>query len=99
MKRDFKRDFTWQANIMKAFGDESRLYILSLLRSRELCGNMLLKELELSQPTLSHHMKILCDAGVVRSRKEGRWVYYSINPSGITGAEKILVAMLPVKRK
>lgn len=99
MKKDFKRDFAWQANVLKAVADESRLYILYLLRNREQCGAMLLEELNISQPTLSHHMRILCDSGIVNSRKDGRWVYYSINPKGIAGAEKIVAGMLPIKRK
>lgn len=99
MKKDFKRDFAWQANILKAVADESRLYILYLLRNREQCGSMLLDELNISQSTLSHHMKILCSAGIVDSRKDGRWVYYSINQKGIIGAEKILTGTLPVRRR
>lgn len=99
MKKDFKRDFAWQANVLKALADESRLYILHLLRSREQCATNLLQELDISQSTLSHHMKILCDAGLVTSRKDGRWVYYKINPKGIDGAEKIVTGMVPLRRR
>ena len=63
----------------KALGDEKRLRILSLLRQGERCACVLLEDLNLSQPTLSHHMKILCDARLVTGRKEGKWVYYSLN--------------------
>ncbi len=99
MKKDYKHDFAWQANVLKALADETRLCILSLLRSREECGNQLLKELNISQPTLSHHMKILCDARLVQSRKEGRWIYYTLNPKGIAGAEKIISGLLPAAKK
>ena len=65
--------------VFKALGDEKRLRILSLLRQGERCARVLLEDLNLSQPTLSHHMKILCDARLVTGRKEGKWVYYSLN--------------------
>ena len=64
--------------LFKALGDENRVQILKLLRKGEKCGCELLEELNISQSTLSHHMKILCDVGIVLSRKEGKWMYYSI---------------------
>ena len=70
------------ARMFKAFDDESRLKILSLLRSGEQCAGDLVSKMNISQPTLSHHMRILCDSGVVSSRKDGKWVRYSINPVG-----------------
>ena len=57
--------------VCKALGDEKRLRILSLLRQGERCACVLLEDLNLSQPTLSHHMKILCDANLVTGRREG----------------------------
>lgn len=66
------------AMIFKALGDENRVRVLVLLRDGEKCACRLLEELNISQPTLSHHMKILCDAGIVNGRKEGKWMYYSI---------------------
>ncbi len=71
------------ATMFKAFCDENRLQILSLLQSGEKCACKLLEEIQITQPTLSHHMKILCDAGVVVGRKEGKWMYYSISEEGI----------------
>ena len=70
------------ARVFKAFCDENRLQILEMLRSGEKCACKLLEELQISQSTLSHHMKILCSTGLVRARKEGRWVHYSIDPAG-----------------
>ena len=64
--------------LFKALGDENRIQILRLLQSGEKCGCDLLEKLNISQSTLSHHMKILCDVGIVLSRKEGKWIYYSI---------------------
>ena len=68
--------------IFKALCDENRVQILRILQNGELCACHLLEELNLSQPTLSHHMKILCDSGLVVGRKEGKWMYYSISAEG-----------------
>ena len=71
------------AAIFKALGDENRIRILKLLRSGETCACKLLDELNIGQSTLSHHMKILCNAGIVSGRKEGKWMHYSICREGI----------------
>ena len=60
------------AAIFKAFCDENRIRIIKLLRSGEKCACKLLEEINVTQPTLSHHMKILCDAEIVVGRKEGK---------------------------
>ena len=78
------------SKIFKAFCDENRLQILELLRSGEKCACKLLDDLKISQSTLSHHMKILCDAGIVQGRKDGKWVHYSINPAGAERAVQLL---------
>ena len=84
------------ARVFKAFCDVNRLQILELLQSGERCACDLLENLRIGQSTLSHHMKILCDAGVVDGRKEGKWVYYSILPEGIEYAHKLLDQQMPV---
>lgn len=76
------------AVIFKAFCDENRIRILNLLTTGEKCACKLLEELNITQPTLSHHMKILCDSGVVVGRKEGKWTYYSISAKGVEEAKK-----------
>lgn len=78
------------ARIFKAFCDANRLTILGLLQSGEKCACKLLEELNIGQPTLSHHMKILCDADIVVGRKEGKWTYYSFNPEGVAHAKELL---------
>ncbi|WP_313585224.1 ArsR/SmtB family transcription factor [Lacrimispora sp.] len=70
------------AKIFKAFCDEQRLAILELLQDGEKCACELLEKLDITQPTLSHHMKILCNSGIVVGRKEGKWMHYSISASG-----------------
>ena len=68
--------------IFKALCDENRVQIIRILKNGELCACHLLEELYLSQPTLSHHMKVLCDSGLVAGRKEGKWMHYSISSEG-----------------
>ena len=76
--------------IFKALCDENRVQIFRLLQGGERCACELLDEMQLSQPTLSHHMKILCDSGIVEGRKEGKWMYYSISREGVEEAQKYL---------
>ncbi len=78
------------ALVFKAFCDENRIRILTMLRSGEKCACKLLEELNVTQPTLSHHMKILCDSGIVVGRKEGKWMHYSISASGAKVAAELL---------
>ena len=78
------------ATVFKAFCDENRLQILQLLQDGERCACNLLEEMQITQPTLSHHMKILCDAGVVAARKEGKWMYYSISNEGMNSIMEYL---------
>lgn len=67
------------ASICKALGDSNRLQIVQMLSDGEKCACRLLEHFEITQPTLSHHMKILCECGLVRVRKEGKWSHYSLS--------------------
>mgnify|MGYP001003490429 CR=1 FL=1 len=78
------------AKVFKAFCDENRLKILEMLRSGEKCACKLLENLNIGQSTLSHHMQILCDSGIVKSRIEGKWTHYSINEEGANYAKELL---------
>ena len=80
------------AEVFKALCDENRVRILKLLLSGEKCACKLLEALDITQPTLSHHMKILCDAGIVSVRKEGKWMHYSLNREGFARASEILAS-------
>ena len=84
------------AAMFKAFCDENRLQILQLLQDGERCACSLLEEMKITQPTLSHHMKILCDSGVVIGRKEGKWMHYSISPEGVQAAKDYLTEITAV---
>ncbi|MCQ2593625.1 MAG: metalloregulator ArsR/SmtB family transcription factor [Treponema sp.] len=67
------------SEICRALGDSNRLKIIKLLTDGEQCAQKLLEEFQITQPTLSHHMKILENTGLVSVRKEGKWSYYSIH--------------------
>lgn len=67
------------SEICKTLGDPNRLKIVKMLSKGELCACRLLEAFNITQPTLSHHMKVLSDVNLVNSRKEGKWTYYSIN--------------------
>lgn len=67
------------ATICKAMGDENRIRIIQMLTKGELCACRLLEALNITQPTLSHHMKILSGCSLINTRKDGKWSYYSIN--------------------
>lgn len=84
------------SKVFKAFCDENRLMILEMLQSGEKCACILLEQLNISQSTLSHHMKILTESGVVTPRKEGKWTHYSISVEGGNKAKKILDQLLTV---
>ena len=82
------------AVIFKALSDENRIHILKALRSGEKCACELLEELNISQPTLSHHMKILCDAQLVTGRKEGKWMHYTICCEGACRTRRLMRELL-----
>ena len=71
------------ASIFKALSDENRIKIVDLLWDGEMSARRLLNALSISQSTLSHHMKILCDSGIVMGRKVGNWTYYQISRDGV----------------
>lgn len=77
---DFMRyNYAEYVLLFKAIADQTRLNIVDLLSSGEMCACQLLDNFKITQPTLSYHMKILCDSGIVIGRRDGAWMYYSIN--------------------
>ena len=87
------------ANICKAMSDANRLRILEMLTTGEKCGCELLEELQVTQPTLSHHMKVLSDCGLVSSRKDGKWHHYSINRERFAEYKEYIVAISGYKEQ
>lgn len=71
------------ALILKAFADETRLKIVDMLSCGELCACKILKSFNITQPTLSYHMKILTDCGIINGRRDGAWMHYSLNTDNI----------------
>ncbi|MBE6066556.1 MAG: winged helix-turn-helix transcriptional regulator [Clostridium lundense] len=75
------KNYEANARIFKALSDSSRLQIVDILSCGEKCACDILEEFDFTQPTLSHHMKVLMDCGIVSCRKEGLWSYYSLSSS------------------
>ena len=71
------------SRIFKALSDVNRLKIIDLLSYEEKCGCKILEHFNFTQPTLSHHMKILTDSKIVNVRKDGKWSHYSLSREGI----------------
>lgn len=69
--------------ILKALADPKRLRIVDMLSCGELCACKILEEFHITQPTLSHDMKVLMEAGIVRKRPEGKWIYYSLDEENL----------------
>jgi len=67
-----------KSRLLKALANETRLKMLRLLSIREMCVCELTVALDLTQPTASHHLNILQNVGLVRDRKDGKWVFYSV---------------------
>lgn len=85
-----ERDLKQTAAVFKALGDETRLTVLGLLRGGERCACVLLEDLEIGQSSLSYHMKILYEAGLVEGRQDGKWTHYRISARGREDALALL---------
>ncbi len=80
--------------ILKALGEINRLKIVDMLSSGEMCACILLESFHFTQPTLSHHMKVLMDSGIVKCRKEGTWIHYSLDKELCSDVIKFLNGVL-----
>ena len=76
--------------LFKALADETRLSILQMLLDGEMCVCEIMESLPLSQPAVSHHLRILRQAGLVKDRREGKWTYYDIIPAGLEAARDVV---------
>jgi len=77
------KDYGNYAMFLKALSDETRLKIFDMLSDGELCACKILEKFNITQPTLSYHMKILCESNLVDSRRDGVWMRYSINTNNL----------------
>lgn len=75
-----KREIRDVAELLKALGDPTRLAIVRMLAGKELCVCEIMDAFAMSQPAISHHLRILRQADVVSDEKDGKWVYYSLRP-------------------
>jgi ArsR family transcriptional regulator len=82
-------------DLFHALSDETRLEIVELLRKGERCVCELTDSLDAAQSRLSFHLRVLRDAGIVRDRKDGRWVYYELEPDAFEEIEVLVGAMKP----
>lgn len=78
------------AKILKAVAEPKRLKIVDMLSCGELCACKILEAFHITQPTLSHDMKLLVDAGLVKDRREGKNIYYSLNQENIEALQMVL---------
>ena len=92
-------DVTRAASLFHALSDEIRIEVVALLSNGERCVCELMDELDMAQSKLSWHLKTLSDAGIISGRREGRWVYYSLNSGAIAEATSLLDALRPSSRR
>ena len=85
--------YTENVGLFKALADTNRLMIVDMLSCGELCACKILEKFHITQPTLSHHMKILCDCGLVNGRKEGKWMYYTLDENRVQDFKNVVCAI------
>ena len=83
-------DYKGYALMMKALSDESRIKIFDMLAEGELCAYKILEKFNITQPTLSYHMKILCGSGLVNGRRDGIWMRYTINKGAYDSLKRFI---------
>jgi ArsR family transcriptional regulator len=91
------KDFEESYKIIKALSDVNRMMIIHTLTSGEKCACKILADFNIKQPTLSHHMKILTECGLVLSRKEGKWMHYCLNVDKIEQFQNFITDLTSIK--
>ena len=92
-----KQVYVDTAKILKAISDPKRLQIVDMLSCGEMCACKILEAFRITQPTLSHDMRVLIEAKVVNDRRDGKNIYYSLNKEMLTVFEKTLHGILTEK--
>jgi ArsR family transcriptional regulator, arsenate/arsenite/antimonite-responsive transcriptional repressor len=90
-------DYDDGTKVLKALGEPTRLRILDMLSCGEMCACSMLDSLRISQSTLSHHMKVLMDCGMVKARKAATWMHYSICRETVSELHNFLDAITQPK--
>lgn len=80
-------------SVCKALSDPNRLRIVRMLSGSEKCACVLLEKLGITQPTLSHHMKVLAECSLVRARKDGKWMRYSLDCATLTAFKGFIASL------
>jgi len=83
------------ALLCRVLGDPNRMRIVMSLLGKELCACNLLEQFNIAQPTLSHHMQVLCDCGLVNARREGKWMHYSLNREKLSQLRQFIEELCP----
>lgn len=91
------KDFIENIDIFKALGHPVRARIIELLSHGELNACMIIKKFNLSQSTISHHMRLLCESGIVSARSESQWIYYNLNKDSIQNVKRFFEELTSFK--
>jgi len=83
--------------LFKVLSDPNRLMIIDMLSCGELCACKILEKFQITQPTLSHHMKMLSQAGLIFAKPEGKWMHYSLNTEAFHQLEETFHAIFTEK--
>ncbi len=87
------------AQMLKAISDPKRLKIVDMLSCHAQCANKLQEAFSVTQPTLSHDMKVLLESGLVIDKRDGKHIYYSLNPEGFKKLQSIMGDIFRHKKK
>ena len=94
---ELRIDFAKESKIFKALSEPVRLQIIDLISCGEMCACEILEFIAISQSTLSHHMNVLIECGLVSSRKDATWVYYTINSEGKKDLHRMIDGLMDKK--
>jgi ArsR family transcriptional regulator len=91
--------YNQRAMALKAIADPNRLVIIDYLKDGERCACKILEQLRITQPTLSHHMRILCQMDLVLCRRDGKWIHYSLNNAKFLELKELMENFSITERK
>ena len=95
--RGLEQIYVDTAKVLKAISDPKRLRIVDMLSCGELCACKILEAFRITQPTLSHDMKVLLEAGIVRDRREGKNIFYALDAERLAAFQNTLRGIMSEK--